>query len=348
MVLGLANEMAERGVDVSVLTARQTQVPLIAPSSRVKVKQFPTFHYYEFLTIAPMYAANLIRERYDAVIVFFADFGEGWALRLASPFTQPSVFLYLTFPYESAPHRYQSFLRWKMGERAAELLADAKYTATRGEDFFHLPILVLPSGTDPIRFRPDEARRAAMRKKIGYSTDDVVLINVAALETEKGAWRVIEALPVIRAQCPNVRYLVIGEGEARSCLEASVQRFQLQDAVTFIGTTSDLAPYYNAADIFVMLADAEAGSIACLEAMASGLPVIVSDTGGFGEVVDASNGYRVGLQEPNAFIQAVVELAHDEPRRRSLGQNGRFLILEKFSLGKIAESLVSAIKAHIA
>jgi hypothetical protein len=77
LVQSLANELAKRDLDVSVLTAQQTQTPLVPLSPQVRVKQFPTFRYYEFATIAPLYAFDLIRNRYDVVIVFFADFGEG-------------------------------------------------------------------------------------------------------------------------------------------------------------------------------------------------------------------------------------------------------------------------------
>ena len=84
MVLSLANELAKQGHDVSLLTARQTQAPMVEPSARVHLKQFPTFRYYEFVTIAPLYARDLARFRYDAVVVFFADFGEAAALRFAS------------------------------------------------------------------------------------------------------------------------------------------------------------------------------------------------------------------------------------------------------------------------
>ncbi len=340
LVPSLANELAKRNdVDVSVLTANQTQEPLVKPSPRVRVKQFPAFRYYEFATIVPFYASDLIRERYDVVIAFFADFGEGPALRLASRFTQPRLILYLTFPYESAPHRYRAYQRWGWGEQAAALLADAEYTARRGEEFFHRPVQVLPSGTDPACFRPDAAKRARVRQQFGYSEQDVVLLNVAALEERKGIWRVIEALPAIRAQCPNVRYLVLGEGRDRERLQRRVAELGLDGSVIFGGTTADLPAFYNAADIFVMLPDAEAGSVACLEAMASGLPVVVSESGGFAEVVSVDTGRRVKHQDQATVIKTIAELVSRRALREDLGQTGRQRVIDRFSWERIGDQL---------
>lgn len=342
MVLSLANELAKNDdVEVHILTARQTQRPLVHPSSRVKIKQFPTFRYYEFLTIAPLYTLDLIRNRFDLVIVFFADFGEGLALQLAAPFVQPRLLLYLTFPYESAPHRYHAYQHWGFDERAALILADAEYTARRGREVLDRPVHVLPSGTDPERFRPNAKARHSLRKQLGFTDRDIVLLNVAALEKRKGVWRVIEALPSIRQQCSNIRYLILGEGSDRPRLEQKVADLNLTDTVIFAGTTADLPPYYNAADIFVMLSDSEAGSVACLEAMASGLPVVVSKAGGFSEVVNTSNGQIVNLDDPDEIRCAIGELVQDESLRRQLGAAGRRTVVQKYAWTRIAEQLLA-------
>lgn len=339
LTVSLANELVKRDVDVSILTARQTQPPLVAPDPRVRVKQFPTFRYFEFATIAPLYALDLIRAQYDAVIAFFADFGEGLALAAARPFARPNLLLYLTFPYESAPHRYHAYRRWGWDQRAFDILADAEYTAQRGQEFFQRPVRVLPSGTDPERFHPDAEKRIATRRELGLSDTDIVLLNVAALEERKGIWRVIEVLPQIRAQCPNMRYLILGEGAHKPHLQKRVDELGLRDAVIFAGTTNDLPRYYNAADIFVLLSDAEAGSVACLEAMASGLPVVVSNAGGFAEVVTGATGRVADIAARDEIASRLVELARDPGLRAGLGAAGRERVIEKFSWSKIAQDL---------
>ena len=261
-------------------------------------------------------------------------------MQLAAPWARPRLFLYLTFPFEAAPHRFQAYRKAGWDRRATRILADAEYTAKSGEEFFHRPIDVLPSGTDPDRFKPDEERRVSTRRALGLSDNDIVLLNVAALEEQKGVWRMIETLPHVRAQCPNVRYLILGEGGQRKALERRAEELNLQESVIFAGTTDDLPRYYNAADIFVMLPDAEAGSVACLEAMASGLPVVVSNSGGFGEVVDLNCGRRVDVHDTNMIASTIVELARVRVQRHQMGEAGRRIVLEKFSWAQIAVKLI--------
>jgi len=210
MVVSLANELAAFGNDVSIVTASPTLEPLVPPSERVHVKAYPTYRYFESLTIVPLYAFDLLRSKYDVVVVFFADFGEGLAWKLASPFFSSRLVLYLTFPVESAAHRYSAYKRWGVDRKAVQILADAEYTAEEGRKFLERLVNVLPSGTDPQRFKQDENKRACLRKGLGFQEDDVVLLNVAALEERKGIWRVIEALTELSTHCSKIRYLILG------------------------------------------------------------------------------------------------------------------------------------------
>jgi glycosyltransferase involved in cell wall biosynthesis len=343
LTLSLANALVEQNAEVSILSARRTCEPLVALSPKVRLKEFPTFGYYESMTIVPFYVSDLIRNKYDVVITFFADFGEARALRLAAPFSQPRHILYLTFPLETAPHRYHEYRRYGWGQTADLLLADAEYTARRGEEFFGRQVTILPSGTDPQRFKPDVIKRAQMRGRLGFKDSDIVLLNVAALEERKGVQRVINILPQVLAECPNIRYLIMGEGSQRKVLEERARESGVIDRVTFGGTTPNLSEYYNAADIFVLLSDGEAGSIALLEAMSSALPVVVSTSGGFSEAVDTNCGRLIDPHDPHAIIQAISELASDISLRSCLGANGRKVVTDRFSWERLAQQLTAMV-----
>ena len=344
MIISLANELGKQGVETSILTARQTVHPLVQPSRSVHVYQFPTFRYFESSTIVPFYVANILRQRYDVVVTFFADFGEGFALNTVRYFLPVKHVLYLTFPYEAAPHRYHAYQRWHWGKTADRLLADASYTAGRGEEFLHRPVINLPSGTDPDRFKPDISKRASMRERLGFRDEEIVLLNVSALEERKGTWRVIEALPQIIKHIPKMRYLILGEGPHKQFLQNQVNELNLDQHVLFAGSTSDLVPFYNAADIFVMLSEGEAGSVALLEAMASGLPVVVSQAGGFSEVVNSNNGYVVDMFDTNTLCEVIVNLAQDYHLRLRLGNDGRQKVIAHYSWENIAARLVRLVK----
>jgi len=190
----------------------------------------------------------------------------------------------------------------------------------------------VPVGTDTKRFKPDDAKRTETRAQLGIQPDEVVLLNVSELEERKGTGRVIESLPFVRERSPLTRYLILGKGSCREALEKRVGELYLTPWVHFLGTTTELPRFYNAADIFVMVPDKEANSIASHEAMASGLPVIVSDSGGFQEVVDDSCGRLVNPQSRDEIVKAILELAENGLLRKELGQQGRKRIEERLTL----------------
>lgn len=340
LVLSLANELSHQGVDVTILTAHQSQEPLVKPDPKVSVHELLTTRYFGSLTIAPFYAIDLARHRYDIVVTFFADFGEGPALSLAKPFHRPRHVLYLAFPYEAAPHRYTSFQRWGWDKTADLIMADAEYTARDGENLFNRAVHVLPSGTDPKKLQPTPELRRQTRRELGYGEQDIVLLNVSALEERKGTWRVIESLPELIKVLPAIRFLVLGKGSHGEHLHKRVAELGLESVVKFAGTTSDLLPYYNCADLFVMMSEGEAGSVALLEAMSCGLPPLVSDAGGFGEVVNDRNGRIVALHDPAKLVETVLTLAENPSLRAGLGGKSRQTVVEKYSWEKLAAQMI--------
>jgi glycosyltransferase involved in cell wall biosynthesis len=347
LVLSLANELVVKGVDVAILAARPTLHPLIPPDPRVKVYGFPAFRYYEAATIVPFYVANLLSHDYDIVNIFFADFGEGPAIRATRRFKNYRLNLYLCYPYDSVPHRYHSFARYGLSTLADRIIADSDFVAEGARRFLGRSVDVVPVGTDPRRFRPYSVLRAQMRKHWGMADDEVVLLNVSALEERKGTWRVIQSLPEIRKHCPKVRYVILGEGSHKPVLEQMVHELGLTDCVLFAGTTPDLVPWYNLADIFVMLPDAEANSIACHEAMACGLPVVVANTGGFGEVVTGQAGRLVDIYNRSMIASTIVELAELPELRHRMGLEGRHIIQERLSWEQIAERLIGIFEEEL-
>jgi phosphatidylinositol alpha-1,6-mannosyltransferase len=251
--------------------------------------------------------------------------------------------LYLCYPYSAVPHRYRSFLRRGWHHKARHVLADGEWIAREAEALFHRPVPVVPVGTDPERFQPDTAQRDTMRKQWGFADSDVVLLNVSALERRKGTWRVIQAMGRLRDHLPNLRYFILGQGEDEPELRKTVEAQGLSEIVTFGGVTHQLEAYYNMADIFVMLPDAEGNSVACHEAMSCGLPVVVSNSGGFVESVPVEAGFRVDPNRPESTDDALRHLVHHPELRADMGRAGRSHVLANYTWDRIAERFLAAV-----
>jgi glycosyltransferase involved in cell wall biosynthesis len=344
LVVSLSNELVNLGAEVSILTAKRSVEPLVVPDPRVNVYEFPVPRYFAHKFVAPQYAWNLIREQYDYVVFMFADFGEPMAWRLASPLTKTRMLVYLCYPYSAVPHRYDSMLRSDFFQEAAGILADAQYVADDAAPVVNRPIEVIPVGSDPARFKFDPDKRAAIRQKYGYRDEDLVLLNVSALEPRKGVRRVIEQLPRVLERVPNVRYLILGRGDDESTLREMVRQRGLEDIVTFAGTTTELPAYYSAADIFVMLPDSEANSVASHEALLCGLPAVVSASGGFLEVMRPEFARFINLNQMDQFAEAIEELSCDPAKRGEMGNLGRYHVENHLSWKSSAQKLMTYIK----
>lgn len=344
LILSLANALVKTGADVSIVSASPTTTPLVSPDPRVNIYAFPTPDYYSHQFITPFYVHHFLKHRYDHVVAFFADFGEGSTLRILDRFRDIPLTLYLCYPYAAAPHRYSSFRALGWERKAGVILADAKWIAQEAEQFFHRAVGVVPVGTDPERFRVNTLLRERSRKQWHMNESDVVVLNVSSLEPRKGVGRVIQAMWRLAPRFAHLRYLILGKGEQEPELRRMVKELQLDDVVIFAGTTSELEAYYNAADIFVMLTDDEGNSIACHEAMSSRLPVVVSDTGGFIESVPATAGFRVNPDDTQSIDDALCRLITNPDLRRSMGQAGRDHILDNYSWEKTANRFLQQLQ----
>ncbi|MBT9591225.1 MAG: glycosyltransferase [Thiobacillus sp.] len=148
---------------------------------------------------------------------------------------------------------------------------------------------VVGNGVDTTRFYPVDRMEA--RRRYGLPDNAQVLISVGGLVERKGMHRVIDCLPALITQTPNLHYLIVGggspEGDMRAELDAQVSRLGLAERVHFLGPLSpdDLKWPLSASEVFVLSTRNEGWANVFLEAMACGLPVVSTDVGGNAEVV---------------------------------------------------------------
>lgn len=153
-------------------------------------------------------------------------------------------------------------------------------------------IRVVGNGVDITKFYPLEKR--TQRHALKLPENAKVLISVGGLVERKGFHRVIEILPVLVKQYPELIYLVVGgesaEGNIKAQLLEQVEELNLEKHVRFLGALSseELKKPLSSADVFVLATANEGWANVFLEAMACGLPVITTDVGGNSEVVSKS------------------------------------------------------------
>ncbi|WKV71360.1 glycosyltransferase family 4 protein [Streptomyces sp. PCS3-D2] len=197
-------------------------------------------------------------------------------------------------------------------------------------------------------YRPDAVAKAALRAELGLEGKRVILC-VARLVARKGQDRLIEAMPLIRRQVPDAVLLVVGKGPDEKRLRGLAERHGA-DAVRFVGGKrhTETPAFYAAADVFAMPCrtrkgglEAEGLGIVFLEAAASGLPVVVGDSGGAPDtVLDGHTGRVVDGTDSKVVAAALTQLLLDPGRAAQMGAAGRRWVQESWSWDESARHLM--------
>ncbi len=192
-------------------------------------------------------------------------------------------------------------------------------------------ISVIRNGLDTDYFHPPEARPEG----------PPILVCVARLHPDKDHMTLLRAFKSVLKKFPEARLWLVGEGRARPVLEDWTRRHLPEESVRFCGGQMDVRPFLQQATLFVLSSisnASEAFPSALLEAMAAGLPAVVSRVGGIAEVVaPGETGLLVQEKDPQALAAAICELLADPDRLKAMGQAARRRAVAEFSFGEMVK-----------
>jgi glycosyltransferase involved in cell wall biosynthesis/ribosomal protein S18 acetylase RimI-like enzyme len=188
---------------------------------------------------------------------------------------------------------------------------------------------------DPARFSRSDRERT--RAELGLAPDDVVVGIVGRLVAEKGYPELFQAA---RSWPDGVRLVVVGPDDPTK--EDALPRSMIDEArhrgVTFLGMREDVDVLYSAFDLFVLPSHREGFPRAAMEAAAMGLPIVATDIRGCRQVVDDGvTGMLVGVGDPAAITDAVLELSGDAARRRRMGEAAATRAREQFDERRVVQ-----------
>lgn len=176
----------------------------------------------------------------------------------------------------------------------------------------------------------------------GIGGGSLLVLFVGRLAAPKLPESLLDAWLAVQRRFPNARLAFVGDGEKRADLEASAERAGLKNTVLFVGRISHVNDYLRLADIFVMPSAREGMPLALLEAMAAGLPVIGSKTGGMADVLrHGENGLLVEPGDQEGLVSCLSLLMGSEERRSELGKKARHTVNQHFSLDAVADRYIA-------
>lgn len=185
--------------------------------------------------------------------------------------------------------------------------------------------------------------RAQLRAEFGLPADAFVIAIVAQLIRRKGHAVLLDAMPQLLKTIPNLHVLFFGKGSLQGELAATINARGLGGHVQMAGYREDLPKLLAGLDLLIHPAFAEGLGVSLLQASANGVAIVASRAGGIPEAVrDGINGVLVPPHEVAPLSDAIIALATDDARRKALGDAGRQLIADEFSVDAMVEGNLAA------
>lgn len=178
--------------------------------------------------------------------------------------------------------------------------------------------------------------RATLRDSIGCKPNDIVLLSVGELNTNKNHAAVIRALAVINRK--DVHYAIAGRGELLEQHKRLIVDLGMQKNIHFLGYCNEVNRWYKAADAFIFPSFREGLSVSLMEAMASGLPCVVSKIRGNTDLIDENGGIYIDPRNINSMYHAIAQLIEDLDFVDKMGIHNNQKI-SKYSLNNVCSMM---------
>jgi glycosyltransferase involved in cell wall biosynthesis len=232
-----------------------------------------------------------------------------------------------------------------VGPRFAELHAEAGLPAGT--------LTVIPNGVDLERFRPAApGEREAIRRELGLPVDRPVVLFVGFFSSEKRPDALFDAWTGTFARAPESTLVFVGRTRSdyyevdagiADRIRREAARLQCADRVVLIEQTDAIERWYRAADVFALTSTREGLPNVVLEAMASGLPCVVSRLPGVTDslIADGDDGLLIDPDDRAGFASALAVLLNSPETRSRLGARARRTVAERFSLDRTADGYIA-------
>jgi glycosyltransferase involved in cell wall biosynthesis len=200
-------------------------------------------------------------------------------------------------------------------------------------------IAVIRNAVDKAAFvDPDPCHRAELES--WFHKRPAWIVGAAGrFSPEKGFEQLVQTADLVLRTLPEAGFVLFGDGPERALIQRAILRLGLEDRFILAGFRRDMSRFLPCLDVAVLPSFTEGLPVFVLEAMAAGVPVVATAVGGTPEVVvEGITGHLVARGDPVALAWRLIDLLPDEPRRRSMGSQGRLRVAEQFTFDAQSEA----------
>lgn len=205
----------------------------------------------------------------------------------------------------------------------------------------NIPVKTILNGVNTTTFlRENPLERERIREDYKIPNDAILVGTVAVFRFQKRLDFWLEIMAEAIKQNPKIYGIIIGAGPLEPMLKEKHKALGLEEKVFFTGLQSNVKPYYEAMDIFMMSSSFEGLPIALLEAMSMGCAIVSTDAGGIKEVLrPAKDGFVVSVDDWKSLSKSIVTLAEDDQKLKEYQSLARQRVVDSFSIEVMVNAL---------
>ncbi len=341
----LKNALEKQGHEVYVITSNASSIKYNYEEAEhiIRIPGIPTGIYdYRLTQIYPLKIINLMKSWKLEVIHSHTEFGVGIFARLfAKQFNIPLVHTYHTM-YEDYTHYIthgyfektskkivEYLTKFYCDKTASELIVPTNktYNLFKEKYKFDKNIHIVPTGIEVERFFKENVNLEIaqnLRKKLGYTKKDIVLLFVGRIAQEKNIEFLLRAEQKILQKNKNIKLLIVGDGPDKQNFENLSKDLKIDKNVIFVGKVpwDETEYYYNISDIFVTASTTETQGLTIIEAMAASTPpVCINDEAFVDTITNNLNGYIFNNEDE--YCDIILKLTKDKDMRLKTGKQAR-------------------------
>lgn len=227
--------------------------------------------------------------------------------------------------------------------QARRVIVCSRHMKDEVQYFFQMPdhkLDVIPNGVDLAELRKEHSPEALATFRAKYAAPgEQIIFTISRLVYEKGVHLLIQAMPQVLQECPQARLIVAGKGPEAENLKLQAEHSGVAGQVSFIGFVSDEDRnlFFEVADCAIFASLYEPFGIVALEAMALGCPLIVSDVGGFAEMVKhADTGIKIYPNNVDSTAWGIVHALKNPEWTKKHAAKAQQSVQERFNWPRIA------------
>ena len=357
VVYDLSHRLIKDGHDVTVVTYRDGEVPYYEDDKGVKVYRVDNYMIQpnNFIDWILQLNFNMV-EKASQIIAEQGKFdvihAHDWLVANAAKTLKHSFDIPIVATIHATEagrnsgirepnQKYINDTEWMLTYEANEVIVNSNYMKSEVQRLFGLPfekINVVPNGVNLNKFTGMD-RDYSFRRKYAMDNEKIILF-IGRLVYEKGVQNLIAAMPKVLDSYHDAKLVIAGKGGMLDELKAQADYLGISNKVYFAGYMNgkDVERMYKAADISVFPSTYEPFGIVALEGMLAERPIVVSDAGGLGEIVEHRvTGMKSYCGNPNSIADSILELLFNPELCDNIVKNAKMKVKENYNWQKIAQ-----------